>query len=181
MTGCKGRGPRLTALGMQDDATGKILAAQFFPSETAFGYLSLLRQLLAPSRCAAGLLRRSQRHLCPQRRVLDSSKNSWPASVTPLSSDAPSQQLGITFIAAHIPHKPKAGSSVFGAFCRIDSPANSAWPVPTDLRSANLILQPFITDYNRRFARRRRAKPISLGVRHLTISTASAASFMSAS
>src|SRR5579859_6286906 len=34
----EGRGPHLTALGMQDDATGKILAA--------FGYLSLLRQVL---------------------------------------------------------------------------------------------------------------------------------------
>jgi hypothetical protein len=33
-------------LGLQDDATGKILAAQFFPSETALGYLTLLRQLL---------------------------------------------------------------------------------------------------------------------------------------
>src|SRR5260370_24157776 len=32
----EGRGPLLTALGMQDDATGKILAAQFFPSETTF-------------------------------------------------------------------------------------------------------------------------------------------------
>src|ERR1700693_5318533 len=42
----EGRGQRLTALGMQDDATGKILAAQFFPSETTFGYLCLLRQLL---------------------------------------------------------------------------------------------------------------------------------------
>src|SRR5277367_6618343 len=42
----EGRGPRLTALGMQDDATGKILAAQFFPSETTFGYLCLLKQLL---------------------------------------------------------------------------------------------------------------------------------------
>lgn len=28
------------------DATGKILAAQFFPTETIFGYLCLLRQLL---------------------------------------------------------------------------------------------------------------------------------------
>src|SRR6266436_3488715 len=28
----EGRGPRLTALGLQDDATGKILATQFFPS-----------------------------------------------------------------------------------------------------------------------------------------------------
>src|SRR6266481_3711476 len=33
----EGRGPQLTALGLQDDATGKILAAQFFPSETQFG------------------------------------------------------------------------------------------------------------------------------------------------
>src|ERR1017187_8158762 len=40
------RGPRLTALGMQDDASGKILAAQFFASESAAGYLALLRQLL---------------------------------------------------------------------------------------------------------------------------------------
>jgi hypothetical protein len=31
---------------MQDDATGKILAARFFPTKTAFGYLRLLRQLL---------------------------------------------------------------------------------------------------------------------------------------
>src|SRR6202048_2825278 len=42
----EGRGPQLTALGMQDDATGEILAAQFFRSESALGYLSLLRQLL---------------------------------------------------------------------------------------------------------------------------------------
>src|ERR1017187_6071387 len=35
------RGPRLTALGMQDDASGKILAAQFFASESAAGYLAL--------------------------------------------------------------------------------------------------------------------------------------------
>jgi hypothetical protein len=44
------RGPRLTALGLQDDATGKILAAQFFPSESALGYLTLLRQTAAPPR-----------------------------------------------------------------------------------------------------------------------------------
>jgi len=37
--GWKAAAPHLTALGMQDDATGKILAAQFFPSETTFGYL----------------------------------------------------------------------------------------------------------------------------------------------
>ena len=44
----EGRGPRLTALGLQDDATGKILAAQFFPSESAAGYLALLSILVVP-------------------------------------------------------------------------------------------------------------------------------------
>src|SRR5271165_7684950 len=42
----QGRGPRLTALGLQDDATGKILAAQFFLSESAEGYFHLLQSLL---------------------------------------------------------------------------------------------------------------------------------------
>jgi transposase len=40
------RGPHLTALGMQDDASGKILAARFFPSETTEGYFHLLQSLL---------------------------------------------------------------------------------------------------------------------------------------
>src|SRR5712671_8055502 len=42
----EGRGPLLTALGMQDDASGKILAAQFFSSETSPGYFCLLQSLL---------------------------------------------------------------------------------------------------------------------------------------
>ena len=62
----EGRGPQLTALGLQDDATGKILAAQFFPTESAFGYLSPAPPTAAPLRCPPGLLRRSQRHLRPQ-------------------------------------------------------------------------------------------------------------------
>src|SRR6266852_5849891 len=42
----EGRGPLLTALGLQDDATGKILAAPFFPTETSEGYFRLLQRLL---------------------------------------------------------------------------------------------------------------------------------------
>src|SRR5713226_7530446 len=42
----EGRGPFLTALGMQDDANGKILAAEFFLSETTAGYFHLLQSLL---------------------------------------------------------------------------------------------------------------------------------------
>ena len=45
----EGRGPRLTVLGFQDDATGKILEASFFAGEITEGYFHLLRRLL--SRC----------------------------------------------------------------------------------------------------------------------------------
>jgi len=42
----EGRGPRPTALGLQDYATGSILAAQFFLSETMEGYFHLPQSLL---------------------------------------------------------------------------------------------------------------------------------------
>src|ERR1019366_7010192 len=40
------RGPQLTLLGFLDDATGKVLVAEFFPTEDARGYFRLLRRLL---------------------------------------------------------------------------------------------------------------------------------------
>src|ERR1039457_436875 len=40
------RGPQLTLLGFLDDATGKVLVAEFFPNEDARGYFRLLRCLL---------------------------------------------------------------------------------------------------------------------------------------
>ena len=66
-----GRGPGLTALGRQDDATGKILAAQFFPCETAFGYLCSLRQLLRRFGVPLAFYGDHSRDLRPQRRLLD--------------------------------------------------------------------------------------------------------------
>lgn len=61
--GLEGRGPRLTLLGMQDDASGKILAAQFFLSETSEGYFHLWQSLLRRFWRAYCFLRRSQRRL----------------------------------------------------------------------------------------------------------------------
>src|SRR5439155_2288499 len=98
----EGRGPRLTALGLQDDATGKILAAQFFPSESAAGYLALLRQLL-------------RRHGVPLAFYGDHSgifvrnDDAWTRQEQLAGTRHPTQfgrsleQLGITFIAARSP------------------------------------------------------------------------------
>jgi hypothetical protein len=150
----EGRGPRLTALGLQDDATGKILAAQFFPSETALGYLSLLRQLL-------------RRHGAPLAFYGDHSgifvrhDDFWSLEEQLAGKRQPTQfgralqQLGITFIAARSPQAKGRIERLWGVLQdRLTSELRLAQAC--DLDSANAVLRAFLTDYNRRFARRPR-------------------------
>src|SRR5712672_557024 len=54
------RGPQLTLLGFLDDATRKVLVAEFFPTEDARGYFRLLHRLL--SRFGAPLSFYGDRH-----------------------------------------------------------------------------------------------------------------------
>jgi transposase len=150
----EGRGPRLTALGMQDDATGKILAAQFFLSETAFGYLYLLRQLL-------------RRHGLPlafygdRSGVFVRNDDNWTVEEQLAGKRHPTQfgraleQLGITFIAARSPQAKGRVERLWGVLQdRLTSELRLAHA--DDIDSANAVLRKFIVDYNRRFARQPR-------------------------
>jgi transposase len=152
----EGRGPQLTVLGMQDDATGKILAAQFFPSESTFGYLCLLRQLL-------------RRHGMPLAFYGDHSgvfvrnDDNWTVNEQLAGKRQPTQfgraleQLGVTFIAAHSPQAKGRVERLWGVLQdRLTSELRLA--KATDIDAANAILRKFIADYNRRFARRPREK-----------------------
>jgi len=152
----EGRGPRLTALGMQDDATGKILAAQFFPSETAFGYLCLLRQLL-------------RRHGVPlafygdRNGVFVRNDDHWTVEEQLAGKRQPPQfgraleQLGITFIAARSAQAKGRVERLWGVLQdRLSSELRLA--KANDIDSANAVLRKFIADYNRRFARQPREK-----------------------
>ena len=150
----EGRGLQLTALGLQDDATGKILAAQFFASETTFGYLCLLRRML-------------RRYGVPLAFYGDHSAifvrndDSWTVEEQLAGKREPTQfgraleQLGVTFIAAHSPQAKGRVERLWGVLQdRLTSElrlANAA-----DLDSANTVLRQFLTDYNRRFARQPR-------------------------
>jgi hypothetical protein len=150
----EGRGSWLTALGLQDDATGKILAAQFFPSESAIGYFSLLRQLL-------------RRYGIPLAFYGDRSSifvrndDSWSVAEQLAGKRDPTQfgraleQLGITFIAARTPQAKGRVERLWGVLQdRLTSELRLAQA--SDLHSANAVLARFVTDYNRRFVRRSR-------------------------
>jgi transposase len=147
----EGRGPQLTALGMQDDATGKILAAQLFPSETAFGYLCLLRQLL-------------RRHGVPLALYGDHSgifvrnDDHWTVEEQLAGKRQPTQfgraleELGVTFIAANSPQAKGRVERLWGVLQdRLTSELRLA--KAADISSANVVLRQFLADYNRRFAR----------------------------
>src|SRR5271155_2526895 len=148
------RGPRLTALGLQDDATGKILAAQFFSSETALRYLSLLRPLL-------------RRHGTPLAFYGDHSgifvrnDDFWSVEEQLAGKRQPTQfgralqQLGITFIAARSPQAKGRVERLWGVLQdRLTSELRLAQA--GDLDSANAVLRLFLADFNRRFARQPR-------------------------
>ena len=147
----EGRGPRLTALGMQDDATGKILAAQFFPAETAAGYFRLLQRLLR--RCGvptalygdrSGIFVHHDEHWTVEEELAGQRQ--------PTQFGRALQQLGITFIAAQSPQAKGRIERLWGVLQdRLCSELRLAHA--SDIDSANGILRQFIADYNRRFAR----------------------------
>src|SRR6202158_1028008 len=122
----EGRGLFLTALGMQDDATGKILAAQFFPSETTFGYLCLLHQLvcrydvpLAFYGDHSGIFVRNDDHWTVEEQLAGKRQpTQFGRALEQLASPS----------SLPTARRPKAASSVSGVCCKIASPANCGSP-----------------------------------------------------
>src|SRR5712692_602105 len=147
----EGRGPRLTALGLQDDATGKILAAQFFSAETAQGYFRLLQRLLrrfgVPTAFygdRSGIFVRNDPHWSLEEELAGQRQ--------PTQFGRALAQLGITFIAAQSPQAKGRVERLWGVLQdRLCSELRLAQA--SDLDSANGVLRRFIADYNRRFAR----------------------------
>src|SRR5271170_2429356 len=147
----EGRGPRFTALGMQDDATGKILAAQFFPAETTFGYFHLLQRLLrrfgVPTAFYgdhSGIFLRNDPHWSLEEELVGQQQ--------PTQFGRALSELGVTFVPAHSPQAKGRIERLWGVLQdRLCSELRLA--KSTDLHSANVVLRRFIVDYNRRFAR----------------------------
>jgi transposase len=150
----EGRGPRLTALGLQDDATGKILAARFFPSESAAGYLALLRQLLR-ARGVPLAFYGDHSGIFVRNDDFWSLEEQLAGKRQPTQFGRALEQLGITLIAARSPQAKGRVERLWGVLQdRLCSELRLAQA--GDLDSANAVLRRFIADFNRRFARRPR-------------------------
>ena len=147
----EGRGPRLTALGMQDDASGKILAAQLFPAETSEGYFRLLQSLLRRFGIPTAFYG-------DRSGIFVRNDDGWTLQEELAGRRQPTQfgralaDLGVTFIVAQSPQAKGRVERLWGVLQdRLCSELRLAHAA--DIDSANAVLRKFITDYNRRFAR----------------------------
>lgn len=144
------RGPQLTLLGFLDDATRKVLVAEFFPTEDARGYFRLLQRLL--SRFGVPLSFYGDRH-----SVFVRNDDHWTVEEQLAGRRQPTQfgralaQLGITYIAAQTPQAKGRIERLWGTFQdRLTSELRLARA--HDLVTSNQVLRRFLLDHNRRFA-----------------------------
>jgi hypothetical protein len=148
----QGRGPTLTLIGFQDDATRQILAAHFqLEAENTVGYLRSLHTMIATHGVPLSLYR--DRHSIFQRN-----DSHWTLAEQLAGKQSPTQlgraldELGIEPIPAHSPQAKGRIERVWRT-CQDRLVSELRLARATTLLEANAVLARFCADYNQRFAR----------------------------
>jgi transposase len=148
----EGRGPELTLIGFQDDATGQILAAHFqLEAENTVGYLRALHAMITAHGIPLSLYR--DRHSIFQRN-----DSHWTLAEQLAGKQAPTQlgraldQLGIQQIPAYSPQAKGRIERVWRT-CQDRLVSELRLAQAATLEQANPLLARFCADYNQRFAR----------------------------
>ena len=148
----EGRGPELTLIGFQDDATGQILAAHFqLEAENTVGYLRALHPMIATHGVPLSLYR--DRHAIFQRN-----DSHWTLAEQLAGKQSPTQlgraleELGIQQIPAY---SPQAKGRIERAWrtCQDRLVSELRLAQAFNLEQANAVLARFCAHYNQRFAR----------------------------
>jgi transposase len=148
----QGRGPALTLIGFQDDATGQILAAHFqLEAENTLGYLRALLSMITTHGVPLSLYR--DRHSIFQRN-----DPHWTLAEQLAGKQAPTQlgralqELGVEQIPAYPPQAKGRIERVWRT-CQDRLVSELRLARATTLAEANAVLARFCADYNQRFAR----------------------------
>jgi transposase len=147
----EGRGPELTLIGFQDDATSQILSAHFqLEAENTLGYMRAAHAMITTHGVPLSLYR--DRHGIFQRNDLH-----WTVAEQLAGKQCPTQlgraleELGIQQIPAY---SPQAKGRIERAWrtCQDRLVSELRLAHACDLASANHVLARFCADYNQRFA-----------------------------
>jgi transposase len=148
----EGRGPQLTLIGFQDDATKQILSAHFqLEAENTVGYLRALRSMITTHGVPLSLYR--DRHSIFQRN-----DSYWTVAEPLAGQQTPTHlgralaELGIQQIPAYSP-QAKGRVERLWRTCQDRLVSELRLAGATTLEQANAVLAAFCLDYNQRFAR----------------------------
>src|SRR6202162_2595237 len=148
----EGRGPQLTLVGFQDDATSQILAAQFqLEPENTLGYLRALHTMITSHGIPLSLYR--DRHTIFQRNDAHwTLAEQLSGKQTPTHFGRALEELGIEQIPAY---SPQAKGRIERAWrtCQDRLVSELRLAQAATVEQANLGLARFCADYNQRFAR----------------------------
>ena len=148
----EGRGPQLTLIAFQDDATGQILAAHFqLEAENTLGYLRALRSMIATHGIPLSLYR--DRHSIFQRNDAHwTLAEQLAGKQTPTQLGRALEELGIQQIPAYSPQAKgriervwRTGQDRLVSELRLAQAAT--------VQQANGVLARFCADHKQRFAR----------------------------
>jgi hypothetical protein len=148
----QGRGPELTLLGLQDDATSQILAAHFqLEPENTVGYLRALHAMITTHGVPLSLYR-------DLHSIFQRNDPHWSLAEQLAGKQSPTQlgraleELGIQQIPAYSPQAKGRIERAWRTFQdRLVSELRLAHA--STLEQANAVLAHFCADYNQRFAR----------------------------
>lgn len=147
----EGRGPELTLVGFQDDATSQILSAHFqLEAENTLGYLRALHAMVTTHGVPLSLYR--DRHGIFQRN-----DDHWTLAEQLAGKQCPThlgralEELGIQQIPAYSPQAKGRIERVWRT-CQDRLVSELRLANACDLDSANQVLARFCADYNHRFA-----------------------------
>ena len=147
----QGRGPRLTLIGFQDDATKQILSAHFqLEAENTAGYLLALRSMITTHGVPLSLYR--DRHSIFQRN-----DSYWTLAEQLAGQQSPThlgralEELGIQQIPAYSP-QAKGRVERLWRTCQDRLVSELRLARSATVEQANAVLAAFCSDYNQRFA-----------------------------
>jgi transposase len=148
----QGRGPHLTLIGFQDDATKQILSAHFqLEAENTVGYLRALRSMITTHGVPLSLYR--DRHSIFQRNDAH-----WTLAEQLAGRQAPThlgralEELGVQQIPAYSP-QAKGRVERLWRTCQDRLVSELRLAQASTVEQANAVLALFCADYNQRFAR----------------------------
>jgi len=152
----EGRGPRMCLIGAIDDATGKVMGALFVQAESSWSYFGLFSEIFKEHGLAQSIY--TDRHSVfwtdREPTVAEQLINKKPTTEVGRGLE----ELGVTLILAHSPQAKGRIERLWNTFQdRLVSELRLA--KAKTFEQAQAVLERYILEHNRRFAKPARAEP----------------------